>query len=89
MCFSEKCSRQVIQESTLYRRFISTIGMKSTINYNNPGGGRGVLPSKRLRRCPAGCGRISIHGQIDNNGAAFSLELLSWGRENYIFPKSD
>ena len=51
--------------------------MKSTVNYNRPGGGGGgVLPSNRLRRCAAGCGRISIHNQINNNGVAFSLELL-------------
>lgn len=57
MCISERnCSRQVIQESILYRRFISTIRIKSTFSHDSrrEGGGGGVPPSNRLMGCAAG-----------------------------------
>ena len=46
---------------------------------NNPGGGGGVLPYKRLMGMRRWKGS-HFHNWIDYNGVAFSIELLEWGR---------
>ena len=46
---------------------------------NSPeGGGRGVLPHKRLMEICRWMG-LHFHDGIDYNGVAFSMELLEWG----------
>ena len=42
------------------------------------GGGRGVLPYRRLMEMYRWMGS-HFHDSIDYNGVAFSIELLEWG----------
>ena len=50
----------------------------SKMSANHPGGG-GLLPYKRLMGMCRWMGS-HFHDWIDNNGVAFSIELLQWGR---------
>ena len=51
---------------------------------NPPSGGGGVLPYERLMGMCRWMGS-HFHDWIDNNGVAFSIELLEWGHKSSDF----
>ena len=56
---------------------LTTVVVVQSKATSRPWGGGGVLPSKRLMGM-CRLMRSHFHGWIDNNGFAFSLELLKW-----------